>query len=178
MTRRTTSSSWSRPATGKQIAALKAHGNYDNKYYSMGRASKAIAGSVEQGWLPLSGASSGHASRPRGEPSHYRPSSLLAQLLDVSDDVVSVVSAVVDHASRGEPSLRDGHTSVESVALTVGLDESDPSEPRIVFAADVARARDYAGEPTLTVRFVSNVNFGEPPPSTARGFISGVRFDA
>ena len=45
MARRSSSSRWSRPATGKQIAALKAHGNYDGKYYSMVRASQAIGGS-------------------------------------------------------------------------------------------------------------------------------------
>lgn len=37
---------WSQPATAKQIAALEAHGHYDGKYYSMGRAGQAIGDSV------------------------------------------------------------------------------------------------------------------------------------
>lgn len=34
---------WTQPATTAQIAALQAHGNYDGKYYSKGRAGQAIA---------------------------------------------------------------------------------------------------------------------------------------
>lgn len=64
MARRSSSSRWSRPATGKQIAALKSHGNYDGKYYSMGRASRAIGGSGK-------GASSGRRSSGGGSP--YSP---------------------------------------------------------------------------------------------------------
>ena len=56
MARRSSSSRWSRPATGKQIAALKAHGNYDGKYYSMGRASRAIGGAGS--WSSSSGSRS------------------------------------------------------------------------------------------------------------------------
>ncbi|MCW3159473.1 S1 RNA-binding domain-containing protein [Micropruina sonneratiae] len=37
---------WSQPATPKQIAALKAHGNHDGKYYSKGRAGQTIGESV------------------------------------------------------------------------------------------------------------------------------------
>lgn len=39
---------WSEPATGKQVATLKAHGNYDGKYYSKGRAGQAIGQSVRR----------------------------------------------------------------------------------------------------------------------------------
>lgn len=69
MARRSSSNRWSRPATGKQIAALKGSGKYDGKYYSMGRASQAIGGS--------SGASTWSASRwssgGRSSGSAYSP---------------------------------------------------------------------------------------------------------
>ena len=44
---RGSSGMWGRPATANQIAALKAHGNFDGAYYSMGRASQAISASVQ-----------------------------------------------------------------------------------------------------------------------------------
>lgn len=40
---------WSEPATGKQIAALRANGSHDGKYYSKGRAGEAIGGSIRSG---------------------------------------------------------------------------------------------------------------------------------
>ena len=44
--RSTNTRAWSQPATSKQIAALRAHGNYDGKYYSKGRAGQAIGASI------------------------------------------------------------------------------------------------------------------------------------
>lgn len=62
MGRRSSSNRWSLPATGKQIAALKAHSAYDGKYYSMGRASQAIGkGSTGGGRNSGGGLSSGTA---------------------------------------------------------------------------------------------------------------------
>lgn len=45
---RTSSNSrmWSQPATARQIAALKANGNFDGKFYSKGRAGQTIGESV------------------------------------------------------------------------------------------------------------------------------------
>lgn len=40
---------WSQPATGRQIAALKATGSFDGKYYSKGRAGQTIGESVRRG---------------------------------------------------------------------------------------------------------------------------------
>lgn len=48
---------WSEPATVKQIAALKAQGKFDGKYYSKGRAGQSIGESVR-------GAEDGGSSRP------------------------------------------------------------------------------------------------------------------
>ncbi|RNM12999.1 S1 RNA-binding domain-containing protein [Nocardioides pocheonensis] len=45
-TRSSNSRMWSQPATAKQIAALKASGNFDGKYYSKGRAGQTIGQSV------------------------------------------------------------------------------------------------------------------------------------
>lgn len=40
---------WSEPATGKQIAALRANGIHDGKYYSKGRAGEAIGAAIRSG---------------------------------------------------------------------------------------------------------------------------------
>lgn len=45
---------WSQPATAKQIAALKAHGNLEGKYYSKGRAGQTIGQSIRSAGNTLS----------------------------------------------------------------------------------------------------------------------------
>lgn len=40
---------WNQPATARQIAALKASGNFDGKYYSRGRAGQTIGESRRSG---------------------------------------------------------------------------------------------------------------------------------
>ncbi|SEN21564.1 hypothetical protein E3O25_02815 [Cryobacterium sp. TMT1-3] len=84
MARRSSSNRWSRPATGKQIAALKSGGSYDGKYYSMGRASQSIGGSAfnsSAGPPRSSGnASSGSAYSPLAV-SGFGPSGLLSRLI-------------------------------------------------------------------------------------------------
>lgn len=63
MARRSSTNRWSRPATGKQIAALKAGGKYDGKYYSMGRASQSIEGTGRAGaWSASRGSTGGRSS--------------------------------------------------------------------------------------------------------------------
>lgn len=97
MARRSSSSRWSRPATGKQIAALKSHGNYDGKYYSMGRASQAIGRGSSGGGHGRSsggGLSSGSAYSSLAA-SDLGPSRLLPRLLGVTDGLDSVLEAAL-----------------------------------------------------------------------------------
>ena len=166
------SARWSRPATGRQIAALKAHGNYDGKYYSMGRASQAIGGSSAA--ASSSQRSSGSSSYPTRFSASYPPASFLSQLLGVPDDLQSIIGAALEHPSVAT----DDSEAVSSVAFNVAPDESDPRSPRVVFEAEVIRSSDYTGEPEVSVRFVSNVTFGDDAPLTAKPvFHSGVSFD-
>ncbi len=70
MSRRSSSSRWSKPATRKQIASLKARGTYDGKYYSMGRASQTIAkgsSAPVRSRTYLAGAASPFGSEPAAE---------------------------------------------------------------------------------------------------------------
>lgn len=168
------SARWSRPATGRQIAALKAHGNYDGKYYSMGRASQAI-GRSSSGGSPRQAGSGSNSYPTRFSPS-YSSSSFLSQLLGVPDDLQSILSAALEQHSASADAT--GEDAVRAVTFTVAPDESDPRTPRIVFEAEVIRSRDYTGDPEVSVRFVSNVTFGdEAPVSRSPSFQSGVRFD-
>lgn len=168
------SARWSRPATGRQIAALRAHGNYDGKYYSMGRASQAISRSSSSGSLSQGG--SGSSSYPTRFSASYSPASFLSQLLGVPDDLQSILQTAMEHSSA--PVGTDGNDAVRAVTFDVAPDESDQNTPRIVFEAEVIRSRTYTGDPELRVRFLSNVTFGgEAPVSVRPSFQSGVQFN-
>ena len=57
---------WSQPATPAQVAALRAHGNHDGKYYSKGRAGQAIGESVRaSGSTPSMGGMGSNGGFPR-----------------------------------------------------------------------------------------------------------------
>lgn len=174
MARRSSSSRWSRPASGKQIAALKSHGNYDGKYYSMGRASQAIGRSMGSGSGGTRRTSS--ANYPSSFSPSYGASSFLAELLGTSDDLDSLMAAAIGQSGLSSET-QFGALPVESVAFTVSPDESHPDGPRIVFEAEVVTDSEFAGDPSLKVRFVSNVVFGDGAPAAPRGFASGVQFD-
>lgn len=180
MARRSSSGRWSRPATGKQIAALKSHGNYDGKYYSMGRASqtigRSIGGGSGAGLRPGRGGGGG-ISYPSSFTSSYSPVSFLAQLLGVPDDLDTLLSVAMGQLFSANPTQQHDDDAVESVVFTVAPDESDPAESRIVFEAAVVRDSSFAGQPSLEVRFATNVEFGEAQPSPPKGFSSGVVFD-
>ena len=92
------------------------------------------------------------------------------------DDPDSLLAAAIGQSGLGaDPRFRE--LPVESVAFTVSPDESHPDGPRIVFEADVISDSDFSGGPSLEVRFVSNVVFGEVPPSAPQTFSTGVQFD-
>ena len=177
MARQSSSSRWSRPATGKQIAALKSQGNYDGKYFSMGRASqtigRSIAGGSPAGNPSNSGGREGRTTHS-GSTASSAEASLLAQLLGVPNDLESLISLALGQSSPSSPAHRDD--AVESVIYTIAPDESNSTGPRIVFEAAVVRDSRFAGAPSIQVRFASNVDFGEAPPHPASGFVSGVKF--
>lgn len=123
MARRSSSSRWSRPATGKQIAALKAHGNYDGKYYSMGRASQAIgspsrgsatSGGSSRGGLPSGSAHSSLAASGRG------PSRDLSWLLGPADGLDSLLQPALGPSPKSRLAvLGTGPTDILSQLLGV-----------------------------------------------------------
>ena len=89
----------------------------------------------------------------------------------------SLLAAALRHDRDGDAAQNDDDNAVASVAITVTPDESDPIAPRIRFEAAVLRDSTFDGTPSLRVRFVSNVAFGDAPPSRPRGFVSGVHFE-
>lgn len=99
MARRSSSSRWSRPATGKQIAALKAHGSYDGKYYSMGRASQSIGGSARVSSSSGRGTGGGAAYSPPAW-SGLAPSGIQALLLGGAADLASQLQTALGAAPQ------------------------------------------------------------------------------
>jgi len=127
-----------------------------------------------------SGSGGARRTSSAGYPSSFSPSygasSFLAQLLGTNDDLDSLLAAALGQNGLGsDPEF--GDLPVESVAFTVSPDESHPDGPRIVFEAAVVSDSEFAGDPSLEVRFVSNVVFGEGAPAAPQGFASGVQFD-
>ncbi len=175
MARRSVTSSWSRPATGRQIAALKAHGNYDGKYYSAGRASQTIGRSVR-------GSSGVSTSTRRSWDAPAFPTStarLLADLLQVPNELDALITAAQGPAPSSRSTADDD--PVESIEITVVPDESTPTEPRITFDSTVVRNSEWSEAAVLGVRFMSNVRFAKGiasrQESPAPQFMSGVEFD-
>lgn len=151
MTRRSSSSRWSRPATGKQIAALKAHGNYDGKYYSMGRASQAIG--TSGGRSSTSGrssgvsGSSGSAYYPSLAPTTFGASGPLSRRFVVTDGLDSLLETVLGPIPQSRLASSDaGPTNFLSQILGVpddidslvqiALESEDSGGSRTVSADD------------------------------------------
>ena len=101
----------------------------------------------------------------------------LSQLLGVPDDLDSILVAAFTQSHPSNAGVQNDPAAIESVTFTVAADESDPAEPRILFEAAVVRDPRFVGKPSLDVRFVSNVKFGDGSPFFPHGFTSGVEFD-
>ena len=154
MARRSSSSRWSRPATGKQIAALKARGNYDGKYYSMGRASQGIGGSARR--TPTGGrrsggnSSSGSIYSPLAS-SGLGPPGLLSRLFGGAADLDSLLQPALG-PPPGSPlaSSGSGPTALLSQLLGVpddlealvqaALSETDPAAPGTAHGDDAVES--------------------------------------
>lgn len=120
MARRSSSSRWSRPATGKQIAALKSHGNYDGKYYSMGRASQAIGGGSAGGGRSSAGGLSGGSGHSSLAPSGVGPSLLIPRLLGLTDGLDPLLEPALGLSPRSRlASSGTGPTRLLSQILDV-----------------------------------------------------------
>ena len=172
---RYSSGRWSRPATGRQIAALKAHGNYDGKYYSLGRASQAIGRGMASGsgWSQAGYRSSSYSIQTPSPTSSL--SQLVAELLGVPDSMESLLAQAIHYVPSDPDSESD---PVQSVVFTVLPDEADPDQPRIQFGATVTRDPDFVGAAEISVQFASNVVFRETLPTPPAEFQSGVEFSA
>jgi len=77
------------PATRKQIAALKAYGKYDGKYYSMGRASRSIGASAMGERRSNGGRSSGPGYLTLAAGGHA-PANAFSTILGGYDDLDSL----------------------------------------------------------------------------------------
>lgn len=216
MARRSSSSRWSRPATGKQIATLKARGNYDGKYYSVGRASRIIGGaSSSSSSAPSGGSLSGGSAyspfaalglgtsgllfggtdrldallesalgvAPQSPlaASESGPMDILSELLEVPDDIDSLVQAALGMADPQGQSATLEEEPVASVLYTIRSDDSDPADPRIVVEAEVVHDSAFVGQPSLQVRFIGNAagsianGSSEPVPQTGMRSVLGYR---
>ncbi len=159
MTRRSSSSRWSRPATGKQIAALKAHGNYDGKYYSMGRASQAIGGasggrSSSDGRRSGGSLSTGSTYYSSLAPTGLGASGPLSRLFGVTDGLDSLLETALGSVPQSRlASSGTGPTDFLSQILgvpddldslvRVALDADDPGGSKAVSGDDHVKSVLY-----------------------------------
>lgn len=177
MARYSSTGRWSRPATGAQIRALKSHGGYDEKYYSMGRASQAISRGLRVSTAsPARPRSSNAREFPRGgAATDVAAFELLSDLLGVPHNGTDIFDEALRRASPGD---KEQVTSapVASVEFEVSTREADGGQPTVVFHATVTRDSAHAGEALVTLQFESNVTFSETPPAS-QPFESGVSFD-
>lgn len=181
MAKSSRSGRWSRPATGAQIRALKAHGNYDGKYYSVGRASQSISRGVSSQRRGAYSAGS-LSSRAAWSPRRAEPSASIDESFALVEDLLGDPADLLVRADRAARESLDGDAPtdempVESVAIDVVVDERDPSAPRIVFDAVVTRNAAHRGDAEISVQFQSNVEFGDRVPSDPPRFESGITFD-
>ena len=173
----TSSGRWSRPATVSQIRALKSHGAYDGKYYSMGRASQAIGqgtGSSDSG-----SAFARPSVRRRPLPQLLEPDAgafeLLSGLLGIPNTTDDILAEALERVSP----VRSSQTTqapVSSVAFTVREAEAADGEPTVVFNATVTRDTKHSDDPVVTLLFESNVEFSDHARESG-SFESGVSFD-
>lgn len=156
MARRSSSSRWSRPATGKQIAALKAHGNYDGKYYSIGRASQAIGGSSARGRSSSGSSSSGSTYFPPAS-SGSATSDLLSRLFGSAGDLDSLLQPALGSAPRS-PLASSASGPTDLLSRLLGVPDDLDSLVRVAMGeADPAgsgspRADDPVESVSFTVR--------------------------
>lgn len=123
---------WSQPATPKQIAALKAHGNHDGKYYSKGRAGQTIGESVRSNGTntdsPMRAAGGQPAPVKRGILADLDVDAYAPMALDPASDpevTITAAPAATDHDfaanKKGRPMNQLARVTTSSVASVVAL---------------------------------------------------------
>ena len=195
MTRRSSSNRWSRPATGKQIAALKAHGNYDGKYYSMGRASSAIGAGLARGrrGSKTGGGRSAGSVYSSSAASELGTSLLASRLFELGDDLDSGQQAALEGSPESPlVSSGTGPTSLLSQILelpddidslilaALGVDDRDgtsgtPLDDTVESVLYTIRSDDSRpGEPHIVVEAeVIHAKDFDGQPSLQVRFIGG-----
>ena len=110
--------------------------------------------------------------------SESAPMNLLSQLLEVPEDIDSLVQAALGAAGHDGHSAAQGNEPVASVLYTIRSDDSDPAEPRITVDAEVVRDTAFEGQPSLQVRFggiaaesIASGSSELAPPSGARSVL-------
>lgn len=187
MARKSTSSRWSRPATGKQIDTLEAQGSYDGKYYSVGRASRSIgesskpAASARFSAGPPRFSSSEFAGQQAvsallteamGKPPESRlagstdsPAAFLAEFLGVPEDIDSLVQAALDAAEINTSAGAGAETSVGAVRYTVRTESTVAGSTNITVEAEISDDPTQINEPTVEVRFLTGSEANEDAPA-------------
>ena len=95
---------------------------------------------------------------------------------EVPSDTDSFLTAALSRTSRSVLS-EDCGDAVEPVDLTVAPDDSVPEQPQDTLQQEGVHDRSSKGALTPTDGFVSNVEFGEAPPSPPTNSVGGVEFD-
>lgn len=176
MARYSSSGRWSRPATGAQIRALKSHGGYDGKYYSMGRASQAIGRGMGSSTSSATYTSSPSRNQTRRPPvSDAVAFELLSDLLGVTHTASDIVEEALQRTPADLP-VRSAPDPIASVVFDIVEAPDAGGQPTVVFSATVTRDSAHSGDPEVSVRFVSNVTFAERPQGE-EPFKSGVSFN-
>lgn len=142
---------WSQPATAKQIAALKAHGNFDGKYYSKGRAGQTIGQTVRT-------AGSAASSPTRSASGPFNP----------------LMDAVLDHLTSQRPTPAQAPTAstaeaARAVATKTAPDhyvllEEGTNMSQLVPVRSVTRAHNIASVVELSTNVTAEARpFGYIP---------------
>lgn len=166
MARRSTSSRWSRPATGKQIAALKGKGSYDGRYYSMGRASRAIGGLAGSSSTTGRRSSSNPSSRAAGAPmntSGLGPPSLLSRLIGEANDLDSLLQSTLGNGS-GSPLGSSGSGPRDLLRQLLGVPDDLDSLVQVALGQSALEGSDPASldDPVESVSFTLRSDDSDP----------------
>lgn len=107
------------------------------------------------------------------------PTALLSEILEVPDDIDSLIHAALAGSGGDQPDDHSDEVPVESVLYTVRGDETSINGPRVVVEAEVVRAPAFEGRPSLQIRYVGidgeggdnqTISFSGGSPRPALGY--------
>lgn len=137
---------WSQPATPRQLAALKANGNDDGKYYSKGRAGQTIGASVRSAGTPTQRAiSRGRSPLPAlSPPDTQLVATSAAERAPVSAEIVATTPAIQTIFSTCPTPVAEGSFGFqEFLALLDELEQRQLRQRQAQYGA-------YSGHPLRT----------------------------